>query len=274
MSWTEGKIHSVDDLLALRYSFFDFGSTFHGCNDCHYSCCASSLSVDVTFADILGIALFKGLSSREVFEKYLRIRVNRDRNLKRYAGLGKWGVKLSLELDTPCPFLVSGRCEIYSTDSPVSNGGRPITCATFPKIYSFSRCFELSEEDLASFIWAIDYFSPVFPCVTMGEITDERANTLLALKRVFNQVAAATDSLAFGCAPFCLGLENAPFIRDAGVQQFFNAEISLKEHLQDVERITGIIRNCITEERRDIIEKIEIFINSLDSQRPISASTM
>ena len=252
--------------LVLRHSLFNLGSKFNKCNDCQYKCCSSPVSVDVSFADLLSLAEIWDKKPSQIFKDYCRIGINLNPDITKQAPLKKHEVKLSIELDTGCPFHQKSQCATYSHMTDFGEIGRPITCSIFPEILNIHKTFPIDQKTFSDYEETIKYFSGNFPCVDNNEISIERGQILLLLQNIINQEQALTQTMVFAECPAYLDVEPLKQLMPKEFATFFKEENTLSmERIDVTDKVTDAIRSFISEEHPEIIKRLERFLFLLDT---------
>jgi len=252
----------VLEILVQRHQQFTLGSKFDKCSNCQYKCCTAPLSVDISFADILNMALVLNETPAQVFDKYCRIGINRDPDLIRSYKLRPHEVKLSLELKTPCPFHINDMCKIYSKSTSQGIIGRPVVCSIFPEIMNIHKTFPVDQQTFNDFENSIDYFSESFPCTKDNIVSFERGQTLLYLKNLMDQELAATEAIVFGHSSFFIDVSDLQ--NEAGFDTFFTTEKRLsKKRLDSIDQVSDRIRQWLTSSKQPFLSSLKTMLNQL-----------
>jgi Fe-S-cluster containining protein len=252
--------------LVTRHNFFNLGSEFNKCNTCQYKCCSSPISVDVSFADLLSLSEIWNKKPSQVFKDYCRIGINLDPDITNQHKLGKYHVKLSLELDASCPFNEDTKCSTYSYETPYGEIGRPVTCSIFPEILNIHKTFPIDAKTFSDYENTIEYFSENFPCVADNKVSKTRGQILLLLQNIINQEQALTQVMVFTESPAFLDTASIQKSMEEEFKIFFKEEKVLSmERINVTQKVTDGIRLFIEEEHPEIIKRLNRFLYLLDN---------
>ena len=163
-----------------RSSLCFSNSTFNACAEyeCDAGCCKDKIGEEVTAFDLIAMALVSKKLPSELFTKDVVLKAD----LLEIPGK----IIPTLQLKTPCTFLLENRCSINIDKTVGKYVGKPLACVAFPENLYAADQLGVTEEQKAKDPKSFSIEENNYPCLkNRQEVSKERIKALLALEKIY-----------------------------------------------------------------------------------------